>query len=115
VGRPYFNAKRNTIDISDLNFTLETQNFLHKTAGWLLKSNLKRTIQEKMDFYLDQNLDELEKELHQKLSHYPISQSIYLEGSLDQLEIQNAWLAPEAIRVQIGLRGRIEVFVNGLN
>lgn len=114
-GRPYFNAKRNTIDISDLNFTLETQNFLHKTAGWLLKSNLKRTIQEKMDFYLDQNLDELEKELHQKLSHYPISQSIYLKGTLDQLEIQNAWLAPEAIRVQIGLRGRVEVFVNGLN
>ncbi len=114
-GRPYFNLQRNSIDISDLNFTLETQNFLHKTAGWLLKSNLKRTIQQNLDFLLDTNLKDLEVELQKQLDHYPISQSIYLRGKLDQLQIQNAYMAPEAIRVHVGLRGNVEVFVEGLN
>ncbi len=114
-GRPFFNLQRNSIDVSDLNFTLETQNFLHKTAGWLLKSNLKRTIQENLDFLLDYNIKELEAELQKQLNHYQVSQNIYLQGRLEQIQIQNAYMAPEAIRVHVGLRGNVEVFINGLN
>ncbi len=113
-GRPYFNLRNNSIDVSDLNFTLETQNFLHKTAGWLLKSNLKRTIQENLDFFLDYNLKELEAELQKQLDHYQVNENIYLNGKLEELQIQNAYLAPESIRVHVGLRGNVQVQVNGL-
>lgn len=114
-GRPYFNLRRNSIDVSDLNFTLETQNFLHKTAGWLLRSNLRRTIQENLDFFLDYNLKELEAELQKQLHHYQVTENIYLNGKLEELQIQNAYLAPEAIRVHVGLRGNVQVQIDGLN
>lgn len=114
-GKPYFNPQRNAIDISDLNYSLETQNFLHKTAGWILKSNMKKVIQEKLDFYLAFNLKELESELQRQLSHYPISKDIYLKGGLDALELQNAYLVPNAFKVHVGLKGKVEVHVNGVN
>jgi hypothetical protein len=113
-GRPYFNLQTNSIDITDLNFTLDTENFLHKTAGWLLKSNLKRTIQEKLDFFLDYNLKSLEKELQLQLNHYQISQDIALKGNLHEIQIHHAFLAKEAIKVHIGLRGNVEVQVKGM-
>ncbi len=114
-GQPYYNPLRNSIDIKDLRFTVDTQNFLHKTAAWLLKSNLKRALQDNMDFLLDYNLKELEAELQKQLRHYPIAPGIHLEGQLSQLQIHNAYMAPEGIRVQVGLRGQVEVFVSGLN
>jgi len=113
-GRPYFNLQTNSIDINDLNFTLDTENFLHKTAGWLLKSNLKRTIQEKLDFFLDYNLKSLEKELQSQLSSYQISKDIAMNGNLHELQIHHAYLAPEAIKVHVGLRGNVEVHVKGM-
>jgi hypothetical protein len=114
-GRPYFNWRKNSIDVSDLNFTLETQSFLHKSAAWLLKSNLKRRIQENLDFFLAHNLKELETELQGQLNHFQVSPNIFLQGKLSELQIQNAYLAPEAIRVHIGLRGNVMVHVHGLN
>jgi len=114
-GKPFFNMQRNSIDISDLNYSLETQNFLHKTAGWILKSNMKKVIQEKLDFYLAFNLKELEAELQRQLSHYPISKDIYLRGILDALELQNAYLVPNAFKVQVGLKGQVEVHIQGVN
>lgn len=113
-GRPYFNLQSNAIDISDLNFTLDTENFLHKTAGWLLKSNLKRTIQENLDFFLDTNLKTLHNELQGQLDHYQVSQDIAMKGKLHELQIHHAYLAPDAIKVHVGMRGNIEVHVKGM-
>lgn len=115
TGRPYYDAKKNVVDIKDLDFTLETRNFLHKSAGWLLKGTLRKQIESNMNFLLDYNLEELKKQLQAQLKNYPITNGIYLNGELDELVIQDAFLAAEAIRVDIALRGRINVQVNGLN
>jgi hypothetical protein len=115
AGKPVYNASRNTIDVKDLDFTLETRNFLHKSAGWLLKGTLRRKIQENMNFLLDYNLKELRKQLHDQLEAYPITSGIMLRGGLDDLSIQDAFLAPDAIRVNIALRGRVNVQVSGLS
>ncbi len=114
-GRPFFDERRNVIDIRDLDFTLETRNFLHRSAAWLLKGTLRRRIEENMQFLLDYNLKELKKQLQQQLSNYKVTQNIFMEGQLDDLYIQDAFLTPEAIRVEVALRGRLNVQVNGLN
>ncbi len=114
-GRPFFDSQKNIIDIKDLDFTLETRNFLHKSAAWLLKGTLRNRIEENMQFLLDYNLSELKKQLQQQLSNYKVTQNIFLEGQLDELFIQDAFLAPETIRVEVALRGKLKVQVNGLN
>lgn len=114
-GKPEYNDRRNSIDIKDIKFTLETRNFLLRSAAWLLRSTMKKRIQENMDFLLDYNLKEIEGQLQEQLQNYPLTEQIFLNGNLDELNIQNAYLAPEAIRVEVALKGQVNVQVNGLN
>ena len=115
TGKPIYNPNKNTIDIKDLNFTLETRNFLYKSAAWLLKGSLRNQIEKNMDFLLDYNLKELKNQLQTQLQDYKITNSIFLTGQLNELTIQDAFLAPESIRVEVALKGRLNVQVNGLN
>lgn len=114
-GRPVYNHKRNAIDIDDLDFTLDTKNVLYKTAAWLLKGTLRKEIQKNMDFLLDYNMQDMKKQLQQQLEHYPITESIFLKGDLDDLNIQNAFISTDGILVDVALKGRLNVQVNGLN
>lgn len=115
TGRPIYNPQKNVVDIKDLDFTLETRNFLYKSAAWLLKGTLRKRIEENMNFLLQYNLDELKNQLQAQLDRYPITQSIVLDGELEDLNIQDAFLSTEAIRVDVALVGRVNVQVNGLN
>jgi hypothetical protein len=115
TGRPVYNPKKNVVDIKDLDFTLETRNFLHKSAAWLLKGTLRKRIEENMNFLLQYNLDELKNQLQEQLNNYPITRGIVLDGKLEDLNIQDAFLSTEAIRVDVALVGRLNVQVNGLN
>lgn len=114
-GKPIYNPKKNSIDIKDLNFTLETRNFLHKSAAWLLKGTLKNQIEKNMDFLLDYNLTELKNQLQDQLKAYKVGNNIFLTGQLNELTLQDAFLAPASIRVNVALKGRLNVQVNGLN
>lgn len=114
-GKPFFNPNKNTVEIRDLNFTLETRNFLYKSAAWLLKGTLRKSIENNMQFLLDYNLKELKNQLQKQLTDYKIAQNIFLNGQLNELIIQDAFLAPESIRVDIAIKGKVNLEVNGLN
>lgn len=113
-GVPAYNPRRNTVEIKDLQFTLSTANFLHKSAGWLLKSTIKRKIQENMSFLLDYNLDDMKEELQHQIDSYPLSEGLVLNGTIDDLGILDVFLTEKAIRVAIGLTGQVAIDVNGL-
>lgn len=115
TGKPVFHADRNIIDVQDLKFTLDTQNFLHRSAGWLLKSAINKKIQENLDFLLDYNLKDLQTQLQQQLADYQIAQGIRMKGQLSQLQLQNAFLTVDGFNVQLGLRGKVNVLVSELN
>jgi hypothetical protein len=114
-GRPVYNPKRNAIDIKDMDFTLETKNVLYKTAAWLVKGTLKKEIQKNLDFLLDYNMQDIQKQLQEQLKNYAITDGIFLNGDLDELTIQHAFVREDGILVAIALKGKLEVQVNGLN
>ncbi|MCH2083469.1 MAG: DUF4403 family protein [Saprospiraceae bacterium] len=114
-GKPVYNAQKNTIDIKDLDFTLDTRNFLYKSASWLLKSTIKNKVQENLDFLLDANMNDLKDQMAKQLENYPITKGITLKGELADLAIQNAYLAQEGIKVFLSISGKLNVDVTGLN
>jgi hypothetical protein len=114
-GKPVYNPRKNTIDIEDLDFTLDTRNFLYKSASWLLKSTIKKKVQENLDFLLDANMNDLKDQMAKQLENYQITKGITLKGELDDLAIQNAFLAPEGIKVFLSISGKLNVDVTGLN
>lgn len=114
-GKPTFNRKKNSIDIKDLNFTLDTKNFLIKSAGWLLKSTIKKQIQDNLDFILDYNLSEMEKQIQSQLANYSFQDGISLKGNLEGLNIENAYLTPQGMRVVIALNGKLGMQISGFS
>lgn len=113
-GRPFYNVRRNTLEIEDLKFTPETRSFLTKTALWLLRSPIRKKMVETLNFYLDYNLEEIQNQIRDQLANYEIAQGVTLNGMLEELNIQNAYLTPEGIKVDIGLKGNVLVKINGL-
>ena len=109
TGEPFYSKLRNKVDIKDLKFTLNTKNFLLKSAAWLLKSNLRKKIRENVNFYVDYNLEEIRKMTQQQLERYEITSGIVLKGNLDDLSITDAYLTPKGIRVKLGLNGQVNV------
>lgn len=115
TGRPVFDNLHNTVKVEDIKFTLDTENFLYKSAGWLLKSTLRKKIQDNLQFLLDDNLKDIQQQLQEQLSNYTIAKGIQLKGQLQELNLQNAYLASDGIKVRIGLRGKADILVNQLN
>lgn len=109
TGKPSYDPEKGSIDIDDLEFTLDTKNFLHKSAAWLLKSTLKKQIKENLNFLLEYNLKEMEKMLRDQLEHYELSKNIFLEGKLNELSIKNAWLTADGIKMIIGIQGEVGI------
>lgn len=114
TGRPTFDVTNNQIDIADLEYTLDTRNFLVRSAGWLLKSTLKRKLQENLDFLLDYNLQDLQKQIQEQLASYPLAPGVKLDGQLREVSLYNASLTEEGIQVSVALNGRVGIDVAGL-
>ncbi|MEZ4985675.1 MAG: DUF4403 family protein [Saprospiraceae bacterium] len=115
TGEPVFDPNRNRIEIEDLDFTLDTKNFLFKSAAWLAKGSLQKMIQENMDYLLDYNLQEAQLEMQRQLKDYEIGPGIRLNGNLTTLDIHNAYLTPEGIKVVMAIKGDLGVKVAGLS
>ncbi|MFK7936552.1 MAG: DUF4403 family protein [Saprospiraceae bacterium] len=112
TGKPVYNKRKNSIDLEDLEFELSTKNFLARTAGWLLKSNIKKRIRENLDFLLDTNLNEIKKQIQTQLDDFAIAPNLNLQGKLKELNIQDVILTPTSIRVDVGLEGNLEVVLD---
>jgi hypothetical protein len=106
-GRPFYNSARNAIEVEGLDFTLETRNFLLKSGAWLLKSTLRKRLQESLDFYLRYNLEESRKALEKQLNEYGLAGGFRLQARVDQLEVGNVALQADGFIVEINLKGKI--------
>ena len=114
TGEPVFNPRRNRIEIEDLEYTLDSKNFLLRSAAWLAKGTLKKKLQENMDFLLDYNLQDAQQQMQEQLADYEISTGVRLQGKLDELQLHNAYLTTDGIKVVMAMNGELGVKVNGL-
>lgn len=109
TGQPEFNERKNSIDIKNLKYTVDTRNFLLRSAGWLLRSKFKNMIQSNLDFLLETNLKEIEGQVKKQLDNYELAENIILNGDLSEINLANAYLAPEGMRVDVALKGKVNV------
>ncbi len=113
-GEPVFNPNRNRIEIEDLEYTLDTKNFLLRSASWLIQGTLKRKLQENMDYLLDYNLQDAQRQMQEQLNGYEVAPGVTLDGSLSTLDLHNAYLTTDGIKVAIQLTGDAEILIDGL-
>jgi len=113
LGKPRYNGPRNRIELEDVDFDFGTKRFLMRSAAWLFKGYLRRQVEENLNFYLDYNLEEIKQTIQQELARYEVAPGVVLRGDLNELGVQHTWIAPDGIRVQVVLAGRLAVLVGG--
>lgn len=115
TGRPEYNPRFNAIDIKSLKYTVDSRNFLLRSAAWLLKGKFKNNLEENLNFYLDYNLTEIKEQIREQLKGYVVAENVMLKGDLRELNLSNAYLSPDAIQVTLRLDGKVELEMSELS
>lgn len=114
IGRPEYNAKKNQIEIADLDYQVDTKNFLFRTASWIFQGPIKNQMKKAMTFPLDENIRTLRASVQESLTNYQIQPGITLYGTVDSLTVDNTRVTPTGIRVSLYSKGKVNVDVKGL-
>lgn len=115
IGKPVFNPQKNTIELQDVDFELNTKSFLLKSAAWLFDKMIVRKIKESAVFALTDHLNSTKKSLNDLLRHYALNNNVYIEGQIDDLQVQNMMLTPSGIRIHLSSKGKLAVNLEGLD
>jgi hypothetical protein len=114
MGKPTFNSEKNQIEVKDLDFHVQTRNFLMKSASWIFQGPIKRKMAESMVFPLGENIAELKKTVQESLTNYQLQPGVLLNGTVDSVAVTGTHLTPASIRVNLFSKGKVKVDVKGL-
>lgn len=113
IGKPEYNARKNKIELEDVEFDFSSKKRLLRTASWLFKGTFKRRIQDELNFNLHENLNGTKELIQRELKNYELSKGVNLRGNLNNLDVSKVYIGADAIHVQVGLDGNINLEVNG--
>jgi hypothetical protein len=113
-GRPYYDAKTQTISLSDLKYDLDTRNVLQRSANWLLKGTFARTLEKQLTIPVGSQLADMQKLLQERLKNNQLAQGVVINGQIDEIRPDQVYLTPTALLAVVHARGRIDVKVDGL-
>jgi Domain of unknown function (DUF4403) len=115
TGTPVFKPETNTVEMDNLDYELKTQNFMYKSLSTLFHSKLKNTMSENMKFPIADKLELMKNTIQLQLANYQINANMSLKGELHDLSVDKTYLTPQGIKVLLTSKGRLNMFVKGLN
>lgn len=113
AGRPVFDEVRGALRLEGLDYTLDSQSWITRFGEWLFRSSLRRTLQEKADWFLEQRFQDVRALLQQNLNR-ELLPGLQLRGGLDHLQLGQPEILADRFRVEARLAGRAELEVKGL-
>lgn len=114
MGRPRLNAAKNQIEVADLDFHVDTKNFLMKSASWIFQGPIRKQMAAAMTFPLEENLTSLKTSVQETLNYYEIQPGVVLTGQISEIFVKDTRVTPSGIRVDLFSKGRVNVDVKGL-
>ena len=115
IGKPFFDPKTNTIALQDLDFELNTKNFLLGSASWLFDRTILKKMQEACVFKLDDNVNYFKTTMNDWLKNYKLTPNVAVKGMVNDIKVNNIVLERDKIRVFIQSQGHLSVDVEGLD
>ncbi len=115
IGKPKFNPEKNTVEFEDLDYELQTKNFLLRTARWLFDKTILRKMKESMVFPIDDRISGMKNMMNDMLKGYRFNSNILMTGNIQDLKVNNISVNPEKIRVFVTAIGKLNMDVSGLD
>jgi len=113
VGRPIFNSQSGTLQLQDLDYTLESKSWITHFGEWVFRSTLRKTLAEKADWFMDKSLKDLKEQVRQGLNR-PLVPGINLSGNVTELKPGQPQVLGDRFRLDAVMEGAVQIDVAGL-
>jgi hypothetical protein len=108
---PEFNAKTSQLRLREVEYDIETKNVLIKSAKWLLDETIRKKMEEQMVFDVSDLMKLTRESIHASLNQ-KMDFGVRLQGSLQNLDIKDYSIQPDALVVRALTAGNLQVFIN---
>lgn len=103
-GTPQLNHKNKYVSLEDLDYTLESKNYLINTAGWLLDEKIKKIIQKRTIFSYKKDFIELSNKLSK--IEYTSAKKI-ISGKIKLIGIENIFTSKDSLVIHALATGKL--------
>lgn len=111
AGRLVYDEASGVLELRDLDYTLESRSWITQFGEWLFRSSLRKTLQEKANWFMDRSLQDIRALAQQGLNR-PLAPGLALVGTLSDLRLGQPRVLADRFRVDAFLEGQVQVNVD---
>jgi len=108
-GRPDYDPGKRTLEISNMDYELDSDSFLASIADWFLHDRIRERVQTELVFPLDTIVEDIQSRLQQELENVPLGGNGTLEARLESLEPLSVRVVGGAVELRLAAAGELEV------
>lgn len=105
TAKPVFNAKTNVFSVEDVDFDLQTQSMLLKSADWFLHGTIRGIIQEKLNMNLTQQLEQSRQIAAKALNRMQLMDHVFLKSDIHNLKFKDVLVQQDKLSIQVYTEG----------
>lgn len=114
TGNPAYNPVNKTIEVQDLDYDLQTNNVLLKTAKWLFAGKIEEELKKNTTINLTSYFDSAQKSLNTHLNK-EWTKGIKGSGNIKELKVVSVQPLPQHILIKTACSGNLSVQVSAIN
>lgn len=107
--KPVFNPQTNRFSVEEVDFDLQTESMLLRTAEWFLHGTIREAIQEKLNMDLSQRLTQVRDMAGKALGRVRLAETIYLTGSVKTVRLADVLVRQDALSIRVYTEGESSV------
>ena len=105
TAKPVFNLQTNLFSVEDVDFDMQTQNMLLKSADWFLHGSIRSYIQEQLNMNLSKQLDQSRQIASTALTRMKLMEHLFLNCDIKDLKLKDVIVQQDRISVQVFTEG----------
>jgi len=110
TAKPAFNTQTNVFSVEDVDFDMQTQSLLLKSADWFLHGTIRGMIQDKLNMNLTEQLERSRRMAEKALSRVQLVEHMFLKGVIKDLKFNDMVVQKDKISIQVYTEGESTVF-----
>ncbi len=107
--RPVFNPQSNVFSVEDVEFDMETQSLLLRSADWFLHGVIRSKIQEKLNMNLTQKLTDAREMAGKALTQVKLADNVVLTGTVSTVKLNGVMVRKDKLTVQLYTEGETSI------
>ncbi len=109
TAKPVFNPQTGVFSVEDVDFDMQTESLLHRSADWLLHGSIRSMIQEKLNMNLTGQLEQSRQMAGKGLARMQLVEHVFLKGDIKDLKFNDMIVQKDKISIQLYTTGESAV------